>query len=567
MKPTLTRWRRLSLLAQSSTRATSHPPDSPEARILAELTAFCESGGPNNTGDEYLHLPAIVEAAESSPGAAKEAADLIRRVLSNPSSKKGYKQYNAIMLVRILVDNPGATFTRNFDAKFVSIVKDLLRNGRDMSVQQILRETLEFLTIQKASDPNLAPLAEMWKKEKLKFEKAMGVSSGPWVQPHNPGQRDGYFPRPHRPRGLPPLEELTSRIAEANTSAGLLLQLVQSTPTAEFYSNDLLKEFSARCQAAARSIQGYMNATNPSPDEDTMLTLIETNDRLSVALSKYQRAAVIAKRNVSRTDSQTGLPPSSQQWAEQHFQQPPHQPEQAQNIPAPLEKRSVPLLSIPRKAMNKLRSDKQQQQPQDAHSQPESHPRHSSTQYQPPPHHQYQYSSHQQYHPPVPRTSSPEHATTTTTPPSNSAVSPLATTPPLLPLTSNPNTFTATTNPARTAALTSNGPQNNNSSYQYDSGEFQVENPFADTYSTSRLDDRNDHSNNNINNSNYTSTTSGMRGTGNTGNADADADNEPVTSSTYYPDARNAMVDGNMPGAAGADAMGATERFYGAARR
>lgn len=102
---------------------------------------------------------------------------MIRRVLSNPASKKGYKQYNAIMLVRILVDNPGATFTRNFDAKFVSIVKDMLRNGRDMSVQQILRETLEFLTVKKANDPNLAPLAEMWKKEKLKFEKEMGVSA------------------------------------------------------------------------------------------------------------------------------------------------------------------------------------------------------------------------------------------------------------------------------------------------------------------------------------------------------------------------------------------------------
>ncbi|PGH35424.1 hypothetical protein GX50_01762 [[Emmonsia] crescens] len=546
MRSILTRLRRLSPSAQSSTRPSSYPPDSPEAIVLAELSAFCESGGPNNTGDEYLHLPAIVEAAESSPGAAKEAADLIRRVLSNPASKKGYKQYNAIMLVRILVDNPGATFTRNFDAKFVSIVKDMLRNGRDMSVQQILRETLEFLTVKKANDPNLAPLAEMWKKEKLKFEKEMGVSAGPWVQPHNPGQRDDYFARPHRPRGLPTLEELTARIAEANTSASLLLQLVQSTPSAEFYSNDLLKEFSARCQAASRSIQGYMNATNPAPDEDTMLTLIETNDRLSVAFSKYQRAAVIARRNMGTTESQEALThgsewPQEQQQQQQQQQQPflpTPQPAQAPNIPVPIAKRSVPLLSIPRKALNKFRSDKQQRQPEDAQ-----------------PQHQHQY-------PPV-RTP-PEHTTRTTsnsnsnpnptaqTPPPHAAVSPLVTTPPQLPLT-NTNTNT----PARGAALTSNGLHSNTSPYQYNSSEFQVENPFADTYSTSHLDS---HSNNN-----NTSTTSGVRG-----GADTDTDTQPMTSSTYYPDAGNTMLDGNMVAGRDGDgdgALGATEKFYGGARR
>ncbi|EGE85980.1 hypothetical protein BDDG_08925 [Blastomyces dermatitidis ATCC 18188] len=519
--------------SQSVSRSSSYPPGSSEAVVLAELTAFCESGGPNNTGDEYLHLPAIVETAESSPSAAKAAADAIRRVLSNPDSKKGYKQYNAIMLIRILADNPGTSFTRNFDAKFVSTIKVMLRDGRDMSVQQILRETLEFLSVQKSHDPNLAPLAEMWKKEKAKFEKAMGVSAGPWAQPFNPGQRDDYFARQHRPRGLPSLEELTARIAEANTSASLLVQLVQSTPTAEFYSNDLLGEFSARCQAASRSIQGYMNATNPAPDEDTMLTLIETNDKLSDAFSKYQRAAVIARRNASRTNSQQEIPPVSQQWPYQQQLPPPpphlHQPEQ-QNYEVPTGKRSVPLLSIPRKALNKFRSDKQEQ-PIDAQL------------------HQYQHPAS------FPQTL-PEQTTTTTgarwttqTPRPRSAVSPLATTPPQLPSTNNQHT---TTVPSRTAALTSHATHtsSNNatsSPYHYNSSEFQVENPFADTYSTSTsLPD------NNLN-SNHTTTTTrgGVRGIG-VIRTDRDTDTEPLTSSTYYPDARNVMVDGNMPGAGGA---------------
>ncbi|QSS65242.1 GAT domain-containing protein [Histoplasma capsulatum] len=496
MGSTLTPLQLLFRSAQSAFRASSHPPDSPEAIILAELTSFCESGGPNNTGDEYLHLPAIVEAAESSPAAAKAAADTISRVLSNPASKKGYKQYNAIMLIRILSDNPGTTFTRNFDGKFVSITKNLLREGRDMSVQQILRETLEFLAVQKSHDTNVAPLVEMWKKEKLKFEKAMGVSAGPWVQPLIPGQRDDYFARSHRSSGLPSPEELSARITEANISASLLLQFVQSTPTAEFYTNDLLKEFSARCQAAAKSIQGYINATNPSPDEDTMLTLIETNDRLSAAFSKYQRAAVVARRNASRTDSQEAVPPALPPLAAPQ-QQPLYQAGRApQNFEVP-------------KNTN--------------HSNPNPNPTPTST-------------------------------STSQSPPLQSAVSPLAITPPSFPLSNNLNRNNSLTNPSRTTALTSHALHNNNdeftsSSYQYNSSEFQVENPFADTYSSPFPDD-----NTNSNHSTVTTTTTSGRhrgpAAGPAADRNTDEDTTPMTSSTYYPDARNVMVDGNMPGAA-----------------
>ena len=68
--------------------------DAPEAVVVREVTAFCESGGPDseNAGDEYLHLPAIVDAAESSPAAAKEAAVTIRGYLSKVHYARGYAQ-------------------------------------------------------------------------------------------------------------------------------------------------------------------------------------------------------------------------------------------------------------------------------------------------------------------------------------------------------------------------------------------------------------------------------------------------------------------------------------------
>lgn len=79
------------------------------------------------------------------------------------------------MLTRILADNPGPTFTRNLDGKFLDVVKDLLRNGRDLSVRQMLMETLETFEHQKGWDEGLGPIIELWKKEKDKAYKAYGV--------------------------------------------------------------------------------------------------------------------------------------------------------------------------------------------------------------------------------------------------------------------------------------------------------------------------------------------------------------------------------------------------------
>ena len=89
--------------------------------------------------------------------------------MSRENHQRAYAQYNAIMLARILTDNPAERFTRNFDAKFITTTKELLREGRDVSVQQILRETLDYFEAEKvAGNQSLLPLVEMWKKEKSK---------------------------------------------------------------------------------------------------------------------------------------------------------------------------------------------------------------------------------------------------------------------------------------------------------------------------------------------------------------------------------------------------------------
>lgn len=73
---------------------------------------------------------------------------------------------------------------------------------------------------------------------------------------------------------------------------------MQSCSSAELPTNELVKEFAERARTANNAIQSYMNSENPQPDSDTMLTLIETNDQLNIAMSKHQRALLQARKSL-----------------------------------------------------------------------------------------------------------------------------------------------------------------------------------------------------------------------------------------------------------------------------
>ncbi|KAJ6191154.1 hypothetical protein N7519_001175 [Penicillium mononematosum] len=312
-----------------SSDSVGHPEDSPEAIVLKELTAFCESNANVNSngssrdaqGTEFVHLPKIVEAAESSPNAAKEAALRIRKYLSDSAGTPNHTQYNAVMLMRILVDNPGHTFTRNFDAKFVTTIKELLRTGRDWHVQSYLRQYLDTLEQQRAWDEDLKLLLQMWGRRRRKPHTIDRFPMNSIVPPQLPPRAYPHQQQPYSQarapaNTLPGPVELAARIEEARNSAKLLTQFVQSTPPTELEDNDLIKEFVDRCRTGSRIIQGYIHSTNPAPDEDTLLTLIETNDEISVAVSQQQRAMLKARKlraSSSPTSSNLNTPsPTSQ---------------------------------------------------------------------------------------------------------------------------------------------------------------------------------------------------------------------------------------------------------------
>jgi hypothetical protein len=167
--------------------------------------------------------------------------------------------------------------------------------------------------------------------------------------PFNPYQvpPPNFQSRPHHSKRLPDPVELANRLEEARTSAKLLEQVVACTPPSEVLANDLIKEFADRCASASRSIQAYMNAENPGPDDDTMESLIDTNEQLQNALNQHHRAVLQARKHANL------LAADSDGDARSHTSSPHHDPPiriggQPQSQSQSLQSRPAPALPVRR---------------------------------------------------------------------------------------------------------------------------------------------------------------------------------------------------------------------------
>lgn len=138
------------------------------------------------------------------------------------------------------------------------------------------------------------------------------MMSGPGYGAPSDNHSQNYFARSHSNKRLPDPVELANRLEEARTSAGLLTQLVANTPSTEVLDNDLIKEFADRCLSASRSIQGYMTAENPGPDNETMESLIDVNEELQQALNSQKRAMLSARKEHGLGDRSQNPSPQPQ---------------------------------------------------------------------------------------------------------------------------------------------------------------------------------------------------------------------------------------------------------------
>ncbi|CAK7223063.1 hypothetical protein SBRCBS47491_005074 [Sporothrix bragantina] len=319
--------------------------ETPEAAAQRLVRTFCMSEV-DEAGAEVALLPSIVEAAESSPQAAAECARYIRKFMYKDYWSRPNFVYNAIMLMRILVENPGLTFTRNFDKKFVDTVRDLLRGCQHAHIVHFLIETLQDLESKGAVDDGIGRLVEMWQKEKAKSKSA--YSNQPQQQQGSQGGRGGLWQRPQPPmwsgqgqnsgpssysngqgyadpggfvgpgynlsrgpyeRGhssaatLPKPSELRRRLREAKTTASVLADVVNTTTPAALLKHDLADDLSARCRRATNQVLEYLNTRDPIPDNNEMADLLATHEVLEQTLHHYHRAVLEARKSLGVGES------------------------------------------------------------------------------------------------------------------------------------------------------------------------------------------------------------------------------------------------------------------------
>ncbi|KAL5604402.1 hypothetical protein BROUX41_002374 [Berkeleyomyces rouxiae] len=296
----------------------NYPPGSPEAAAIEALSKFCttDPARTENDIDPAVYLPTIVESCESSPMASAEVAHLIGEFLGKAFQGQEQIQYKAIMILRILIDNQGVTtFVRNLNKSFAANAKIMLRSMKNANACVLLIETLEKLdSLFPRDSSDLPAVVIMWRREKEKDRSGSqyGFALHPqYVQPPlqaypqqqpfmppaaqpSPTRRD-YFAREHSSRQLPNPVELASRLEEARTSAKLLHQCVSNASQAELLDSDLVAEFTARCVSASKSVQNYIAAEDPSPDDATMENLLATNEMLQKALDSRERAIANAR--------------------------------------------------------------------------------------------------------------------------------------------------------------------------------------------------------------------------------------------------------------------------------
>ncbi|KAK9319573.1 hypothetical protein V1517DRAFT_332110 [Lipomyces orientalis] len=272
----------------------------PHVQVVSAIASFCDekvqfkfgknmfssSASPATTRaaaaqtDDVAQLPVIVECAQATPLAAKEAVKAVRKRLDPKHASSAVSQYNAIMVLRILVDANSETILGQIgaDDKLATVVKDILKRSRDPSVRELLATTLEHFAFEK---PNVAELVEL---NKVYLKYVAGGSGNGSSSRHEPVSQ----------------EKLEDVVEEAKTSASLLRQVVSSTPPVQISGSPLVMEFYERCVQLSSKIQSYLSRDSVPPlDESMILTLISANDTIGTALEAHTAALDRASALVS----------------------------------------------------------------------------------------------------------------------------------------------------------------------------------------------------------------------------------------------------------------------------
>ncbi|KAK9365273.1 hypothetical protein V1509DRAFT_633671 [Lipomyces kononenkoae] len=257
----------------------------PHVQVVSAIASFCDektqfklgknifSSSSSTTArtEDVTQLPVIVELSEASPVAAKAGVRAIRKRLDPKHASSTVSQYNAIMVLRILVDANSPTILNQIgeDEKLAPVVQDVLKRSRDPSVRELLATTLEHFAFEKPNAAELKDLNDVYAKYVAKRSDRQSQSR-------------------HEELSQQDLQDLAE---EAKSSASLLRQVVSTTAPVDISGSPLVMEFYERCVQLSGKIQSYLSRDSVPPlDESMIMALISANDTLGTALDAHKAA-------------------------------------------------------------------------------------------------------------------------------------------------------------------------------------------------------------------------------------------------------------------------------------
>lgn len=98
---------------------------------------------------------------------------------------------------------------------------------------------------------------------------------------------------------LPKPRELRKRLDEAKTTAGVLADIVNTTPSSGLLDHDLADDLVSRCRRASGQVLDYLDTREPLPDNHEMAMLLSTHEILQQALHHYHGAVLEARKAIN----------------------------------------------------------------------------------------------------------------------------------------------------------------------------------------------------------------------------------------------------------------------------
>ncbi|KAK9464778.1 hypothetical protein V1512DRAFT_255068 [Lipomyces arxii] len=248
--------------------------EDPEVQVVNAINSFCARGKAkkglfgtsgevkiDETHDDVTQLPVIVECAQATANAAREAVRATRKQLDPKRGGSSASQCRAVMVLRILVDAGSDNVLAQVeeDEKLVSVVRSVMRQTGDLSLRQMMIDALAHFADKKELK-RLKGVNDEY-KSRIGGEKMKEVN----------------------------IEKIEGLIEEAKSSAGLLQQVLSTTPPAQMAGSPLVMEFYDRCTKLKTKIQSYLSREYDSPlQASIIMNLISASDTIDTAMDQHK---------------------------------------------------------------------------------------------------------------------------------------------------------------------------------------------------------------------------------------------------------------------------------------